>query len=73
MFSTILSIFGCRNTPSVSVFSRALGPFTIETITKKGKTWNANYGRVNYTTISYDVKYKGEPLHFENKSIFEWK
>jgi hypothetical protein len=41
-----------------------MGPFTIETITEKGKTWNANYGRSNYTTISYEVKYKGEPLTF---------
>lgn len=64
MLSTILSLFGCRKTPAVSVSSKAIGPFTIETITEKGKTWNANYGRANYTNVSYDVKYKGETLHF---------
>lgn len=44
-----------------------LGPFTIETITKTGKTWNVNYGRVPYTNISYAVKYKDKPLQFSDK------
>jgi hypothetical protein len=62
MLQFILSLFGCKKAPTITTTSQAAGPFTIETITEKGKTYNLNYGRVNYTTISYDVKYKGEPL-----------
>jgi hypothetical protein len=65
MFSFILSLFGCGNSPKETVTSAPLGPFTIETITRTGKTWNMNYGRVDYTDVSYNVKYKDQPLQFE--------
>lgn len=65
MFQFILALFGCNKEPSSSTASSMLGPFTIETITKTGKSWNINYGRVPYTNISYDVKYKGQPLKFK--------
>jgi len=67
MFQFILALFGCKKEPSSTTTSTMLGPFTIETITRTGKTWNANYGRSNYTNISYAVKYKGEPLRFSDK------
>lgn len=67
MFQFILALFGCKKAPSTSTTSTMLGPFTIETITKTGKTWNANYGRVPYTNISYAVQYKGQPLQFSDK------
>ena len=67
MFQFILALFGCKKTPAVSTTSTMHGPFTIETITRTGKTWNANYGRANYTNVSYAVKYKGEPLQLSNK------
>jgi hypothetical protein len=66
MFHFLLSLFGCKRAPSETTVSQELGPFTIETITRTGKTWNMNYGRVNYTNISYDVKYKGKPLQFKD-------
>ena len=44
-----------------------LGPFTIETTTKKGKTWNMNSGRVPYTSSSYSVYYKDQPIRFGAK------
>ena len=65
MLQFILSLFGCGKSPSTTITSSELGPFTIETITKTGKTYNINYGRVGYTNISYDVKYKGVPITFE--------
>lgn len=62
MFQFLLSLFGCKSGSSASTTSREVGPFTIETITRTGKTWNMNYGRVSYTNVSYDVKYKGEAI-----------
>ncbi len=62
MLQFILSLFGCKKAPTITTTSNAAGPFTIETITETGKTYNINYGKVDYTTISYAVKYKGEPL-----------
>jgi hypothetical protein len=66
MFKMLLALFGCSKAPKTTTVSNEAGPFTIETITRKGKTWNMNYGRVNYTDISYDVKYKGKPLQFKD-------
>lgn len=65
MIQFILGLFGCNKAHQVTKTATEAGPFTIETITRKDKTWNANYGRVNQTTISYEVKYKGEALSFE--------
>src|SRR6187549_751369 len=65
MLQFILSLFGCSKAPSTTITSSELGPFTIETITKTGKTYNINYGRVGYSNVSYDVKFKGEPIAFE--------
>jgi len=62
MLQFILSLFGCKKAPTITTTSNTEGPFTIETITETGKTYNINYGKVDYTTISYAVKYKGEPL-----------
>lgn len=64
MLGFLLSLFGCKKSPGASATSSALGPFTLETIVTKGKTWNMNYGRVPYTRISYEVKYKGQSLQF---------
>lgn len=66
MFQAILALFGCKKSPSVSTVSNEIGPFTIDLITTKGKTWNMNSGRVNYTHLSYDVQYKGQPLTFDH-------
>ena len=62
MLQFILGLFGCNKAPTNTIISSDVGPFTIETITQTGKAFNANYGMVNQTTISYAVKYKGEPL-----------
>jgi hypothetical protein len=62
MLQFILGLFGCNKTPVHTIVSSEVGPFTIETITQTGKSYNINYGMVNQTTISYAVKYKGEPL-----------
>jgi hypothetical protein len=67
MFQFILALFGCKKAPSDSTTSTVIGPFTIETITRTGKTWNMNSGRGNYTNISYAVQYKGKPLQFSDK------
>jgi hypothetical protein len=64
MLQFILALFGCKKAPTISTATSEIGPFTIETITEKGKSYNTNFGLSNYTTISYDVKYKGEPLAF---------
>lgn len=64
MFHFLLSLFGCGKSGSRTTTSSELGPFTLEKITTTGKTWNVNYGRVNYTNIAYDVKYRGKPLQF---------
>ncbi|MBP7239334.1 MAG: hypothetical protein KBA14_03850 [Saprospiraceae bacterium] len=62
MLQFILGLFGCNKAPVNTIISSDVGPFTIETITQTGKTYNSNYGMVDQTTISYAVKYKGEPL-----------
>lgn len=62
MLQFILGLFGCNKAPKNTIVSSEWGPFTIETITQTGKSYNINYGMVNQTTISYGVKYKGEPL-----------
>lgn len=62
MLQFILGLFGCKKAPATTIISSEVGPFTIETITQTGKSYNINYGMVNQTTISYAVKYKGEPL-----------
>jgi hypothetical protein len=67
MLQFILALFGCKKAPTITSTSSQMGPFTIETITEKGKTYNLNYGRVNYTNISYAVQYKGEPLRMSDK------
>jgi hypothetical protein len=67
MFKLILSLFGCSRAPAGSTTSQAMGPFTIETITRHGTSFNMNYGRVKTTSISYEVKYKNEPLQFGEK------
>ena len=67
MFKLILSLFGCKKAPGDSSTSQAMGPFTIETITRHGSSFNMNYGRVKTTTISYEVKYKNEPLRMSDK------
>ena len=61
MLQFLLSLFGCKSGSSATTSSE-VGPFTIETITRTGKTWNMNYGRVSYTNVSYDVKYKGNVI-----------
>ena len=67
MLQFILALFGCKKAPTITTASSQMGPFTIETITEKGKTYNMNYGRVPYTHISYAVKYKNEPLQLSDK------
>ncbi|HEX5111244.1 MAG TPA: hypothetical protein VFV79_00240 [Saprospiraceae bacterium] len=67
MFQFILSIFGCTKSTNVETVKGMLGPFTIETTTQKGKTWNINYGRVPYSSSSYSVYYKDQPIGFGAK------
>lgn len=67
MLQFILALFGCSKSPTRLISSSDMGPFTIETITETGKTYNINYGRVNQTTVSYSVKYKGRPLTISDK------
>jgi hypothetical protein len=67
MLQFILTLFGCSKAPAVVITSSELGPFTLEKITATGKRYDINYGRVNQTTISYNVKYKGEPLAFPDQ------
>lgn len=62
MLQFILGLFGCKNASNTTTTSSELGPFTLETNTHRGKRFDLNYGRVNQTTITYEVKYKGKPL-----------
>jgi hypothetical protein len=66
MLQFILSLFGCKKAPAITTTTSEMGPFTIETITEKGKTYNINYGKTDYTSISYAIKYKGGPLQFSD-------
>lgn len=67
MFKLILTLFGCNKAPKVTTTSSALGPFTLEKIVTTGTTFNLNSGRAAYTNISYDLKYKGEPIRLGDK------
>ncbi|MCB9080604.1 MAG: hypothetical protein H6555_02720 [Lewinellaceae bacterium] len=40
------------------------GPFTVRVTATTGKTFNMNYGRVNYTNVAYAILYKGQPVVF---------
>lgn len=62
MLQFILGLFGCTKEPAKTVTATDFGPFTIETITKKGKSYNINYGMQEQIALSYKVKYKGKPL-----------
>jgi hypothetical protein len=65
MLQFILSLFGCSKAPKSSSTFTELGPFTLETIVKSGKSFNINYGMTDYTNLSYDLTYKGKPLTFD--------
>ena len=62
MLQFILGLFGCTKGPVKTITSNNFGPFTIETITTRGRSFNINYGMQDQETISYEVKYKGNPL-----------
>jgi hypothetical protein len=64
MFHVCLALFGCKISPSTSTSSAMLGPFTIQTQTQSGKRWDINYGRVSYSSSSYSVYYKDQPIPF---------
>lgn len=40
------------------------GPFTIKVSATTGKTFNINYGMVNYTNVAYSVYHNGKPIVF---------